>query len=104
MCLFSLFLSSDIFLLQKRRKIGQFMLTCHKRVFSFLWQMDPIACMVMSRPTYISGPARNGSIPPITMTDRSGQEYTHNVLRGATFQNHSGEKLKIITPPIIPMA
>ena len=43
---------------------------CHR---IFLWQRDPIACMVMCRPTYISGPARNGSIPPITMTDRPGQ-------------------------------
>ena len=32
--------------------------------------------MVMCRPTYISGPARNGSIPPITMTDRRGQGCT----------------------------
>lgn len=30
-------------------------------------------CMVMCRPTYISGPARNGSIPPITLTDGPGQ-------------------------------
>ena len=29
--------------------------------------------MVMCRPTYISGPARNGSIPPITVTDGPGQ-------------------------------
>ena len=67
---------------------------CHKR-FLVLWQRDPIACMVMCRPTYISGPARNGSIPPITLTDGPGQGYTHYVLHVATFENHSGNKLKI---------
>ena len=40
-------------------------------------------CMVMCRPTYISGPARNGSIPPITLTDSHGSHrsfgYTHVV-------------------------
>ena len=40
-------------------------------------------CMVIYRPTYISGPARNGSIPPITLTDSHGSHrsfvYTHVV-------------------------
>ena len=72
---------------------------CHKR-FLVLWQRDPIACMVMCRPTYISGPARNGSIPPITMTDRPGQGYTQYVLhlksQWKKVENSGGEKLKII--------
>ena len=52
---------------------------CHKRFFCFV-AGNPIACMVMCRPTYISGLARNGSIPPITLTDGPGQGYTHYVL------------------------
>ena len=48
----------------------------HKKRFFIYFVANGPHCMVMCRPTYISGPARNGSIPPITMTDRRGQGCT----------------------------
>ena len=73
-----------------------------KRVFSFLWQMDPNACMVMARPTYISGPARNGSIPPITMTDRSGQEYNTHCFTWSYISKSQRRKVENNNSPYYP--